>query len=280
MARFTILVPCFSNERLLEQTLLSILSASPSDAEVVVVDRSGYRDPYGLGVSELRLVKAPARASLCDMLQLGFAEATAPIVHLIGSGLEVKSHWYEAALSWFDDDQIGCVAPACWEKADTISDELVALGVRATRKGRRVEVETRGHEGIRECHGFGVLGPAWYAGFYRLEALEDQLAFQGQYGETYADIDAAMRLRNAGYASVVEPRAQLTQLDSCELLPESSFRQGRFEWQFACDHQQSLVELNQSKRQVAHSATFVDPYRILSVAGRFAAALGSGRRAA
>ena len=244
MARLSILIPCISNNGLLEKTLLSVLSALSArqdGTEVIVIDRTDYADPYSLDGDEIQLIRGASRASLCDLIQLGLSRATGEIVHFMGCGLEVEADWYRAALSWFDDDRIGCVAPICWEADSQSSSSYGILGVKLTSGLKRQQVRLASSEAKSDSHGQGILGPVWNAAFYRTELLRDYEAFDAEYGDELADAEIAFALHEEGWSCVVEPRSQLQFASRCEVPRVSAIQRGRYEQRFLIDHSESVT---------------------------------------
>lgn len=268
MALLSILIPCFEDEHLLEQTLLSVLPAVQGDVEVVVMDRSGYQDPYGLADAEIELIEAPQRATFCDLIQMGLRNATAPVVHIVGAGIEVESGWYEPALSWFDDSQIGAVIPACWDGDLNARSKSIGLGVKANRTGRRVELALHPDRVQDDCHGLGVDGPAWYAAFYRRELLSEVGGFNNQFGQTMADLDVAYKIQDADLCCMIEPRCELAHRLECEEIEESSFSIGRNEMRLLNERARISGHPVQKGSLVEAGLSLLSPHRLLALAGR------------
>lgn len=271
MARLSILIPCLSDCGLLEKTLLSVLSALSArqdDTEVIVVDRTDYSDPYSLNGDEIRLVRAATRASLCDLVQLGLCQATGEVIHFLGCGMEVEADWYRPALSWFDDDRIGSVAPVYWEGETHATSPFSVLGVRLSATLRRQRVRLASSEVKGESHGQGVLGPIWNAAFYRTELLREYEAFDGEYGDELADAEIACALHDEGWTCVVEPRSQLQCAMGCETPHVSAFHRGRFQQRFLFDHSDSPATASRKAILGDLFGGLVNPSRWVSCLGR------------
>lgn len=229
MASLTILIPCLSDSQRLEQTVLSVLTACEEPAQVVVVDRTGYSDPYGLSGSELEFIPASADAPLAQLLALGLARAEGEILHVVGGGLEVGSAWYQPAMTWFSDATIGSVSPACWETThqEESGKSQVSLGISTTPLWQRREIRINSTKVQTEAHGKRVVGPAWYAAFYRTDWLRDVGGFDGMFGDEFVDLDVALRLQDEGATCIVEPRSVLSLRQHCESVMPSAREHGR-----------------------------------------------------
>ena len=57
MPRLSIVVFCFHDSQLLEETLVSVLQNRPDNSEVLVMHDGTYEDPYDL-VDEVRFIEA------------------------------------------------------------------------------------------------------------------------------------------------------------------------------------------------------------------------------
>lgn len=230
MARLSILIPCLMDQKQLEGTLESVLTSRPADVDVIVVDRTGYEDPYGLDGEEISLVPQAKRASWISMLQAGIERCNSDVIHIVGSGLRATPDWVEAPLTWFNDQAIVAVAPIL----QTTSSELepddsidYRVGIRAGRNGQRVEVELSSDALGREVHGQGVQGPLWNAAFFRREFLDDCLFYQSESTTSIWDLEIAAAISDLDLAFVIEPRSRLLQGSRAERLTGSNVQLGR-----------------------------------------------------
>ncbi|MCC9604154.1 hypothetical protein LOC67_26675 [Stieleria sp. JC731] len=111
--RVSIVVPLEREAQLFEDTLLSVLENADEDCEVIAVHNGTYEDPFDLA-SELAIVTARSN-SLVDLVRDAFDSTTAPLVHLVTSGMKVQAGWLHAAMDRFEDDSIGAIVP-CQER--------------------------------------------------------------------------------------------------------------------------------------------------------------------
>lgn len=209
MLRLSIVIPALGDTTRLENGLVSVLENRPADAEVIVVLGSEYDDPYGLAGEEVRFVEAPARAGLAECANLGIIASRAPVVHLLGCGCEAAPGWADAALAHFADPRVAAVAPLVLE-AGTAPRRVLAAGVELDRAGRRL-LAGRGAapDALGPAASF-ILGPAVFAAFYRVEALNRLgTPLEPSLGDCACDVDLALRLARVGYLALLEPAARI-----------------------------------------------------------------------
>jgi GT2 family glycosyltransferase len=199
------IIPVVGNADALEGTLLSVLERRPDDCEVIVVLNTSYDDPFDLQ-NELRFIQTPPETGLIGCINLGIAATTAPIIHVLASGLEAGDGWLERAQSHFADARIAAVTPLVYDIAK--HDCLLAAGVGYGRGGRRVVCRS-----IPDTAA-GVspesIGPLSVAASFRKVALA---AFGGEIplavGDQLADVDLALMLREAGWAITLDPTCRV-----------------------------------------------------------------------
>lgn len=203
VTRLSILIPFLGNRDSLENTLASVLQNRPEGAEIVVALGQEYEDPYQLG-EEVRFVRAEGATTLVAALNQGFGACQAPIVHTLACGATVGDGWADRALRRFDDRRIASVAPLIVEADRPQRVWSAGLEYRAGGECRR-----RGHGALTDSAaslGGRLVGPSWGAGFYRRSALGNSSdVFDPALGPDFADVDLALRLLEAGYASACEP---------------------------------------------------------------------------
>lgn len=108
-ARVSIVIPLQRNEQLFEETLLSVLEHQPQGCQVIAVHNGTYSDPFDLG-DEVEFVTARS-SNLVDLIRGAASAATAPIVHVLGTGIKVGEEWLADALGRFDEPDIAAVTP-------------------------------------------------------------------------------------------------------------------------------------------------------------------------
>ena len=210
----SIVIPASRDTVALELTLAAALEHQPDDCEVIVVNDGSYNDPY-----ELDDEVAPTPNAI-DLINAGSRAAAGSVVHVLQSGVEVKSGWTDAALGHFEDPQVGSVAP-----------ELLLSGAAATANrgvdqrwgGSRVFVQSTARRNERD-----PLGPTIWGGFYRRSAIESVGGWDPQLGIECADLDLALSLRQIGFDSVSEPASRI-RMAGCAIKEASGFRHGRAE---------------------------------------------------
>lgn len=203
MPRLSILIPALGQHELLESGLVSVLSNRPECAEVVVVVNGHYADPYNLS-DEVRFVECRRRAGLVESVNVGLQACRAPVVHLLSCGAEVDEGWTSAALERFDEPKIAAVAPLVLDQED--SDRVLSCGVIYESGGLRRDAFHGRSLDLLAAQPRVCLGPSSWAAFYRLSALLEQtVAFDPAVGDRLADVDLALRLRQAGHQALFEP---------------------------------------------------------------------------
>ena len=207
MPRLTVIIPALGSVESLERTLLSVLENRPPEAEVLVVLAAPYDDPYHLA-DEVRFLNAPRGADLLACVNLGCRESSAPLVHVLGCGLEVCEGWAQLAVRHFHNPRVAAVTPLVLDAHDhrqvlCAGLEYLAGGtIRHAARGRAVDELAADMP--------SATGPWIQAAFYRKSALVDVCGgFDSALGETAAEIDLALRLRHAGLWIVGEPACRL-----------------------------------------------------------------------
>jgi hypothetical protein len=202
--RLSIVIPCAREPGHFEATLASVLQNRPHACEVLVVQPRRYDDPYKLR-DEVRFIRAPAKSSLIDLMNLGIAESIAPIVHLLSCQVEAVDGWADPALEHFQDPTIGSVSPLVVTK-DT-ERSVVSRGVEYLAAGRRhVHHDQTSHEQLSRA----IVAPTLAAGLFRRQAVLDAGGFCPELGYQMADVDLGLMLAAAGYRAVHEEASVVT----------------------------------------------------------------------
>jgi hypothetical protein len=201
--RLSILIPYLRCAESLERTLVSVLANRPKGCEVLVALAQAYDDPYTL-TDEVRFVSAPPGAGLVEAMNLGLVECRAPIVHVLGCGATVDDGWLEAPLEQFRDRRVAAVAPLVVDQRDP--ERAVSAGLEyhpggvPRSRGRGLSSDRAGELATV------ILGPTTRAAFYRRAAAAAEHGFFDEtMGDRLADVDLALRLRQAGYLAHFEP---------------------------------------------------------------------------
>ena len=201
MPRLSIVVPFLGNTKLLEDTLVSVLENRPEACQILVVLNEGYDDPYDLH-GEVSFVASRPDAGLVGGIYRGLAACEAPIVHVLACGMEVSPGWTEAALSHFDDPQVGAVAPLVLQAA--WPDRVVSAGVAYHRNGR-VQYLSAGRSASRPIRCRRPLGPDARSAFYRRTALLALDGWNGRAAFGLTGIDLALAIQQQGLQCELEP---------------------------------------------------------------------------
>ncbi len=210
MPRLSILVPSRGPAELLERTLVSVLEHRPEECEVLVADMFGYADPYDLAAEGLvRFLPLPRRTCPLEALNQAVRHSQGDLLHVLAAGMEVSPGWTDAALERFEESPtLGCVAPLILD--GTRSETLLAAGLEISGSGEPVWRGAQARLADRWQRPGTPLGCILPAGFYRREALPKPRAFDPRFGLKAADAALAVRLKQAGWQAVFEPRSQVT----------------------------------------------------------------------
>lgn len=181
----------------LEQTLLSVLERRPADAEVLVVDHSGYADPYALA-GEVHFHPLEATATLWDGYRLGIALARSPVVHLLAAGVEVADDWTQPALDLLRQPQIGLVAPTAHRRGTTGIVEATGIVYHAHGGFSIVADDEAEIAACLPC-----------AGFYRRELFAEIGDFGRDFSSTAAAVNLGLRARAAGWRCLSTPASRV-----------------------------------------------------------------------
>lgn len=200
MSRLAIVIPAQGNIALLESGLVSVLEHRPPQSEIWIVLDGPYCDPYGLE-GEVRFLQAARSAGLAESVNVALEHCTAPVVHLLGCGVEVGDGWADRAVAHFADPRVAAVTPLAMSASDRRTP--LARGVRYAAGGVSAGGGPRRFARRAAC----VLGPTSLAGFYRAAVLRALGGLCADVGDEWADVDLALSLRGLGMQSVCEPES-------------------------------------------------------------------------
>ncbi len=216
MSRLACVIPVVGSVEGLETTLISVLERRPDSCDVVVVFDTPYDDPYSLQ-GEVQFLHAPPGAGFVACANLGIRATDAPVVHIIGAGLEATEGWIDTALRHFEDPQVASVTPAIFDSSEP--NNMLMSGVAYSRGGRKRRT-AEGNDSI--------VGPWGRAAFFRRTALQSlNGGFDAAVGDNLADIDLAVSLREAGWLNKVESGSRILAKSIAEQ-PQSAFASGLF----------------------------------------------------
>jgi hypothetical protein len=210
-----------------------VLANRPEDCEIFVVLLRPYKDPYEIK-GEVHLVSGEPRSGLVGAVNLGIQLSSAPVVHVLLCGTEVREGWADAALARLGDPRIAAVAPLVLDADDPA--RIVAAGL-AYHVGGAILPLAEGRETTAmEVSVKRVLAPHPAAAFYRRSAVEILGRFDAAVGGRWAGVDAGLALQQLGWITVLEPGCRVT-APRFHALRAGAFRQAleaeRFFWRWA-----------------------------------------------
>lgn len=150
--RASILIPLQRDERLFEETLLSVLENRPDGVQVIAVHNGTYTNPFDL---DDEVDFATARSSnLVDLIRDGLDHVQGPIVHLMGTGMRATTGWLDAGLDHFDEPDVGAVDVMLDSRANTRAGWVSLQGRHAIplRSGSPVSMKRISRRALRGIH--------------------------------------------------------------------------------------------------------------------------------
>lgn len=270
MPRLSIVIPSPDFNGDVEDTLVSILQNRPTSSEVILVTAGRYDDPYQLS-DEVEFAEENAGASILRLINRGFQEARAEIVHVVLPGVRVVEGWTEAVPACFDNPRVAAVSPAL--KHNTPKSLRASLGVHYRSFGVRRVVGRGLRFSASALRAAPILGPTLHAGFYRRDVVLGLGGFDENVGWELADVDMGLAMRELGYTARVAPECQVLQVATPASF-ESAFQRSR--------HAERLFHRYASKgisqtlmhgaASLASGLSYLLPHRMVaSIAGRIAA---------
>lgn len=212
MPRLSILIPCLGGAAEFDSTLVSVLQNRPAKCEVIVLHTQKYDDPYGLS-DEVDFVRVSDARTMTRLINEGLRVASADVVHIVASGLEVEEGWTEPAMRHFRDSAVAAVAPLV-----NLHGQGIA-GACFSRGGRRTLVSS----GSVPAKAFG---PTLMAGFFRNEVLHAAKGFEESFGDELADVSLALTLERLGFKSVFEAHSRLSAGEKLAIGRSNPFKVG------------------------------------------------------
>jgi hypothetical protein len=172
------------NDQRLETTLLSVLENRPRDSEIIVAHDGSYADPYQLA-DEVLFVETDRRCSQVTKLNEALYAACAPVVHILGEGMQASEGWCEGAVSRIQRETIPAVSPVV-RTTDGTQATYAGLDRRALAK--------RGLQTIKGQAPTHCAAPLLAAGFYSRKLLLGLGGFFEPVDARVADVDLALSL--------------------------------------------------------------------------------------
>lgn len=185
MPRLSIII-AHQNDQRLENTLLSVLENRPSDSEIIVAHDGSYADPYHLA-DEVLFVETNQPCSQTAKLNEGLYAACAPVVHILGEGMQVSEGWCEGAVARIQRQQIAAVSPVV-HATDGSQASYAGLDGRSLAK--------RGLQTVKSQVPTHCAAPLLAAGFYSRRMLLGLGGLLEPVDVQVADVDLALCLEN------------------------------------------------------------------------------------
>jgi GT2 family glycosyltransferase len=153
------------------------------------------------------VVQLKRRSGFCVAVNAGILATSGEIVELLNDDAEVTAHWADAALAWFEQPNVGAVAPLVLcspggERIDSAGDRYFIGGIAGKRGHGQASTLLPGVAGP-------VFGASGSSAFYRRGALERVGLFPASFRSYFEDVDLAFRLHRAGYEIIHEPASRL-----------------------------------------------------------------------
>jgi hypothetical protein len=211
VGRLAILIPSVGSVEALETTLVAVLQNRPPKCDVIVVHAHPYDDPYELA-DEVQFVAAPASASYLNCVERGLQLATGSVIHVLAAGCNVNEGWTDGVLRHFNDPRVAAVAPLLLAPHNCTT--AIAADVNYLAGGMR-SAQNRPVDQMQSNGVSPVLAASPLAAFYNRYVLETIGPMAVELGLDGADVDLGLRLKHAGFQTLVDPRCQVT-------LPERS----------------------------------------------------------
>jgi GT2 family glycosyltransferase len=224
----SIVIPTHNRTDLLRACLRAATTHAPRGTEIVVVDDAS---PSGVasavardfGATPIRLERQRGFAIAANA---GIRASRGDILEMLNDDTEVQPGWADAALRWFDDPQVGAVAPLvlAWPDGRVIDSagDCYYFGGIASKRGRGIDLlAERASDGAqpgapslaRPANRFlaptRVFGASAAAGFYRRAALDKVGLFPEEFGSYFEDVDLAFRLNHGGFHAMYEPASRV-----------------------------------------------------------------------
>jgi len=210
----SVVIPTYQREDQLVNTISYVLSNTYSDFEVIVVDQTEKHTPV---VAEaLTLFRQHAKfqhiqipiANLPLARNVGLRRAKGDIIIYIDDDVELGEDFIEAHAKCYEDPEIGAVGGRIINLHGQASDPTGNA-----KPGRILSDGTRTTHFYKTERAHIDWGMGCNMSFSRT-ALEEVNGFDERYSGAakHEDIDAFIRVRQAGYTAIFEPSASLTHL--------------------------------------------------------------------
>ena len=205
MPQISIVIPFSGCEKSLETTLVSVLENRPGRSEIIVAHPGNYSDPYELA-DEVRFEALdPSQFSLAGVLSHLLPSIHAPVLHLLGCGVQVHPGWTQEATQSFEDAYVGSACPVLLDQQDAIHsigvENSTTYGNRFLARGKRLSKS--------EYTQYEPVGPSQLAAFYRTEGLR-QISCLTDFSDALFGLEIGLSLEAIGFENRVIPSSVLT----------------------------------------------------------------------
>jgi hypothetical protein len=275
--RLSIVIPCRKFNQHVEDTLVSVLENRPPHCDVIVPTAGKYDDPYRLA-DEVTFVEADSQATPTQLINCGFSEARASIVHLLHPGMRAVEGWTDGIHAHFSQPDVAAVSPVVVNHvADSRS---LWLGIGYWSCGVRRVLGRGTHLAERRLARIHVLGPSFAAGFYRHDAVSAVGYFDQRMEPACADIDLALALRALGLRTVIDAGCRVLARE-LDVRPRATFQTARhleriYRRYMPASWSQRLLHLAVATAELVQNLPH--PRAVAPLCGRLIARLESGVR--
>ncbi len=254
----SIIIPSYQRADMLDACLRSIhATADVVQLQIIVVDDASIHNTISQVAQQypqVSVVRHARRQGFCAAVNTGLALAQADVVQVLNDDTEVEHDWYHAALERFaENSRLGSLAPLVlnWKNPsiiDSAGDGYDRAGYAySLGRGQRISTEW--------LIARSVLCASASAAFYRRAALLEVGGFPTEFIAYFDDLEVGLKLREAGYCCLYEPR--------CRVRHHGSASHGRtpgrrLTQQLACNEERlfcrHLAARKRSKYLLRHSA--------------------------
>jgi GT2 family glycosyltransferase len=208
----SIIIPSYQRADLLDACLRSIHAVTNVvQLQIIVVDDASKNNSITQVAErypQVTVVRQPRRQGFCAAVNTGLALAQADVVQVLNDDTEVEPNWYHAALERFaENSRLGSLAPLVLNCAnpnliDSAGDGYDRAGYAySLGKGQTVTDEWLTPR--------SVLCASASAAFYRRSALLEVEGFPNEFIAYFDDLEVGLKLREAGYCCLYEPRCRV-----------------------------------------------------------------------